>query len=80
LLHGLDKGEIKAVAVFSARGGGVFSDLIEQYGRAVRLKSVMALCMSDLVVQSVSVLPFQQSVIAAKPDRYGMMELVDNIP
>lgn len=79
LLHALDRGQIKAVCVFSARGGQVFADLIEQYGRTVRLKTVMALCLSEHVVQSVSVLPFLRCVVAPTPDRHGMIKLVEDI-
>lgn len=79
LLHALDRRQIKAVVVFSARGGQTFAELIEQYGRTVRLKSVIALCISEYVVQSVSVLPFGGVRIAAKPDRYGMIDLMKNV-
>ena len=79
LLHALDRGQIKAICVFSARGGQVFADLIEQYGRTVRLKTVMALCLSEHVVQSVSVLPFQRCVVAPTPDRHGMIKLMEYI-
>lgn len=77
LLHALDKAEIKAVCVFSARGGQVFSDLMEQYGRTVRLKTVTALCLSEHVVKSLSVLPFKRCVVSETPDRYGMIKLLE---
>lgn len=79
LLKALDNREIYAVLLFSNRGGRVFAELIEQYGRAVRLKPTKALCISDSVLQSVSVLPFQRGLIARTPDRYGMMELLEGI-
>ncbi len=79
LLQSLDKREINAVAFFSGRGAEVFAELIEQYGRTVRLKPVRALCISEHVVQSVSVLPFHQALLAETPDRYGMMKLVESL-
>jgi uroporphyrinogen-III synthase len=79
LLKSLDNREINAVMLFSGRGGKVFADLIEQYDRAVRLKTTKALCISEVVLKSVSVLPFQQGLIARTPDRYGMMELLTDI-
>lgn len=79
LLKSLDNREIYAVFLFSNRGARVFAELVEQYGRAVRLKPIKALCISDSVLQSVSVLPFQRGLIARTPDRYGMMELLEGI-
>lgn len=79
LLKCLDNREIYAVLLFSNRGGRVFAELVEQYGRAVRLKPTKALCISDSVLKSVSVLPFQRGLVARTPDRYGMMELLEGI-
>jgi uroporphyrinogen-III synthase len=79
LLKSLDNREINAVMFFSSRGAKVFADLIEQYDRAVRLKSTKALCISEAVLKSVSVLPFQQALVARTPDRCGMMELLTEI-
>lgn len=79
LLKMLDKHEIKAVMVFSARGAKAFSDLIEQYGRTLRMKELSALCIGQGVVDSLSVLPFKEVVVAPQPDRYGMMTLLDRL-
>ena len=79
ILKTLDNREIYAVMLFSNRGGKVFAELVEQYGRAVRLKPTKALCISDSVLKSVSVLPFQRGIVARTPDRYGMMELLEDI-
>ncbi len=79
LLNLLDLRKIEAILFFSARGGQVFSDLVQQYDRAVRLKTTKALCISEGVVHSVSVLPFQQALVAEKPDRYGMMRLLEQL-
>ncbi len=79
MLQALDKGKIKAVLLFSARGAQCFADLIEQYGRQNRLKAVQALCIAPSVLKSVSVLPFKDIQIAKSPDRHGMMELIENI-
>ena len=79
LLNLLDLRKIEAIMFFSARGGQVFSDLLQQYGRAVRLKATKALCISEAVIKSVSVLPFQQALVAEKPDRYGMSRLLEQL-
>jgi uroporphyrinogen-III synthase len=79
LLKSLDNREINAVMLFSNRGARVFAEMIEQYDRSVRLKTTKALCISEAVLKSVSVLPFQQGLIARTPDRYGMMELLTEI-
>ena len=79
LLKALDNREIYAVLLFSNRGARVFAELIEQYDRPVRFKTIKALCISDSVLKSVSVLPFQQGSVARTPDRYGMMELLKEV-
>ncbi len=79
LLNLLDLRKIEAIMFFSISGGQVFSDLLQQYDRAVRLKTTKALCISEGVVHSVSVLPFQQALVAEKPDRYGMMRLLEQL-
>ncbi len=79
LLKRLDNREIKAVMLFSSRGGQNFVELVQQYDRAVRLKTTKALCISEAVVQSVSVLPFQQALIAETPDRVGMLKLLQDL-
>jgi uroporphyrinogen-III synthase len=79
LLKSLDNREFEAVMLFSARGGAHFAALMEQYDRAVRLKQTKALCLSEAVLQSVSVLPFQKALVAGTPDRHGMLELIETI-
>lgn len=79
LLQALENHEIKAVLLFSMRGGGCFLNLVEQHGLTQRLKTVQALCIASSVVESVSVLPFEAFQIAKRPDRHGMMELINNI-
>lgn len=79
LLQKLDKREIKAILFFSKRGAQTFTELVEQYGRLTRLKGIKALCISDGVVKSVSVLPFEAVLAAQTPDRYGMIDLLEKL-
>lgn len=79
LLQKLDRREIKAIMFFSRRGAKTFGELAEQYGRLGRLKGIKALCISDGVVESVSVLPFEAALAAKTPDRYGMIELLEKL-
>lgn len=79
VLRSLDNREIYAVMLFSKRNARIFGELVEQYGRTVRLKYTKVLCISDAVLQSVSVLPFQQSLVAGDPDRHGMIGLLEKI-
>lgn len=79
LLHALDRREISVILFYSRAGAETFASLIEQYDRTVRIKEIKALCISDSVVESVSVLPFRRTLIAKTPDRYGMMKLVGSI-
>lgn len=79
LLKALDDRAVRGIMFFSARGGRAFSELVEQYGRMRRLRATKALCLSESVLKSVSVLPFQQTLVADRPDRYGMMRLLEQI-
>jgi uroporphyrinogen-III synthase len=79
LLKSLDNKEIKAVMLFSVRGAKQFSDLIEQYDRTYRMKSIKVLCISNAVLESCSALPFGGVLVADKPDRYGMIRLLEKL-
>ncbi len=77
LLKSLDSKEISGILFFSRKAAQVFADLIEQYGRWPRLKTVSALCLSQGVADVISAIPFQQRLVASQPDRYGMIELLE---
>lgn len=79
LLRAIDNKTLFGIMFFSAKGGRVFCDLIEQYDRAPRMRTTKALCISEGVLQSVSVLPFGGSLIAETPDRYGMIKILEDI-
>lgn len=79
LLKAVDARDIAAVLFFSSKGGRVFSELMEQYNRGPRMRTTKALCISEAVLKSVSVLPFSGSLIADTPDRYGMIKLLEHI-
>lgn len=79
LLKKADSRQIEAVMVFSARGGEVFADLVQQYDRTLRMKTIKALCIGEGVVHSLSVLPFSEVIVASTPDRYGMIKLLDRL-
>ncbi len=79
LLKRLDDRKIEGILFFSKRGGQVFAELMEQYDRVPRMRTTKALCISDTVLKSVSVLPFAQTLVAVTPDRYGMMKLLQDL-
>jgi uroporphyrinogen-III synthase len=79
LLKALDSKEIAAFLFFSVKGAGVFADLVEQYGRAHKIRTTKALCIGEAVLKSVSVLPFGGSLVADTPDRYGMIKLLEQL-
>lgn len=79
LLRAIDNKNLFGIMFFSAKGGNVFCELMEQYDRAARMRTTKALCISEGVLQSVSVLPFSGSLIAETPDRYGMIKLLEDI-
>lgn len=75
----LDGGRIAAAMFFSPRAAGAFAGLIEKCGLRQRLKPVKALCISDSVVKSLSDLPFSEKRTAPRPDKEGMMALLDEL-
>lgn len=79
LLRAVDAKALAGIMFFSVRGAGVFRDLLEQYGRAARMRTTKALCISEAVLQSVSVLPFGGSLVAGTPDRHGMIKLLEHV-
>jgi uroporphyrinogen-III synthase len=79
LLKKADSRQIAAIMFFSARGAQVFSDLIQQYDRALRMTPIKALCIGDGMIHSLSVLPFSEVKVASTPDRHGMIKLLDQL-
>lgn len=79
LCHALKNHDVNAILFYSARGGAVFAALAQGGGLAENLRGTKALCISDAVIKSVSVLPFCQFVVAECPGRHGMMTLAENI-
>lgn len=79
LLKALDARDVAAIMFFSAKGAAVFAALLEQYGRTARIRTSNALCISEAVLQSVSVLPFGMNSVAETPDRYGMIKLLEQL-
>lgn len=79
LLKKADSRQILAVMFFSARGAQVFADLIQQYDRTLRMKTIKALCIGDGMIHSLSVLPFSDVKVASTPDRHGMIKLLDQL-
>lgn len=79
LLDALKNEDVNAILFHSRRGAETFIALVRAAGLAAHLTATKALCISQAVVQSVSVLPFCQCVVASRPDRDGMIMLVKNI-
>ncbi len=78
-LKALDRHEIVAVLHFSARTAQILSDLVEQYGRTPRFRTIKALCIGESVIQSLSVLPYEETLISEIPNRHGMIELLGRL-
>lgn len=79
LRRALDNRDINAILFYSARGAAIFTELVRRCGMGENLRGTKALCISDAVIKSVSVLPFCAFVVAECPGRHGMMTLAENI-
>lgn len=73
----LRSGRIRNVMFFSARGGAAFVDLCRASGLEGAVSGIKALCISGAVLESVSVLPWSATRIAASPSRAAMLALLD---
>lgn len=79
LLDALTAGDVNAVLFHSRRGAEAFAALVRCAELTHHLRATKALCLSKAVLKSVSVLPFCQCLVAERPDRDGMMMLVEKI-
>lgn len=75
--HALQHGRIRTVLFFSARGGETFAGLCRASGLDSAVSGIKALCISGVVLESVSVLPWRDTYIAPHPGRAGMLALLD---
>lgn len=69
-------GLVDTVSIFSARTGQAFVDAMKKAGLQGACSRMRVLCLSDSVVQSVSMLPWRTAVAARYPDRAAMLELI----
>ncbi|MCB9990625.1 MAG: uroporphyrinogen-III synthase [Rhodospirillales bacterium] len=79
LLARLDRGEIAAALFFSARTAACFAGLLEQAGRAQDAESIKSLCLADSVVKSLRHLRWAALLVADRPDRTGMLDLLQQV-
>lgn len=67
------------VLFFSKRTAETFVELISGDEHAVSgLNHTKALCLGDSMIECLSVLPWQEIVVAAQPNRDGLLELLEN--
>lgn len=78
-LSRLDLGELDAVLFFSVRTGEAFVRLILAAGRTDSVKNILALCLSQSVLECVSVLPWKAVYAAERADRRGMIDLLSRL-
>jgi uroporphyrinogen-III synthase len=71
--------QVMAALFFSARGARAFADIMGQKGLNSCVSGINSLCLSDEVLESVSVLPWQESRVAGRPDGEGMKRLLAGI-
>lgn len=81
--------QIKALALFSARGGKALGKIFQSREKIhvhpsanpvnllSQLHSIKALCLSDKVVNSIESMPFEHVRVAASPDRKAMIDMID---
>ena len=75
----LRQGIFSHVLFFSARTAETFVALISGDVQAVSgLKRTKALCLGDSMIECLSVLPWQDIMVAAEPNRDGLLDLLQN--
>lgn len=74
----LENKSIGAALFFSVRSAEAWVRLIEKYGMQDAMQSIKALCLSESVLKSLSVLPWQHMAVSDHPDRDGMIRLLDS--
>ena len=72
-------GQVRAALFFSARGAQTFTRLVDEKGLKSALSGIKALCLSDAVLESLSVLPWQACHVSETPDRAGMLALLKGL-
>lgn len=79
ILEQLKAGSIAAVLFFSGRTAQTFTRLIQQENCTSFVELTKALCLSDSVIECLSVLPWKGTYAAERPDREGMLSLLDQV-
>ncbi len=69
--------KISSVMFFSARGGAAFVECCRKGRLEGAVSGIKALCISEAVLESVSVLPWCATNVAHHPGRAGMLALLD---
>lgn len=75
-LAALDAGSLDMVLLFSPRTARSFVKLVEEAGVARGIINSVALCLSDAVAEAAESLPWQDVMVATRPDRAALLALV----
>lgn len=75
----LAHGEIECVLFYSARTGQAFVEAVHDADCTLSLKVTKALCLSDLVVNSIRKLPWQSVHVSETPDHDAMMSALRGV-
>lgn len=68
---------IDLAAFFSARACALFADMVKNQGLGAALSETKALCLGPGMVEFLSFLPWKAVCVAPRPDRAGMMSLIE---
>lgn len=74
----LRNGDITHIPFFSARTAEIFGTLIRRHQLEDALASVTALCISKAAMHALGDLPFQDRLIAERPDADALLALIDD--
>ncbi len=70
------QGGVESILFLSPRGGENFVRLVRAEGLETAVSGIKALCISPAVLESVSILPWAKTAVAARPDRDAMLALL----
>ena len=75
----LASGEVDAVLFFSARTACTFVDILLEAGKGDLAGGIKALCLSDEVLKSLSVLSWEKTYVCNMPERGEMIALLGRV-
>jgi len=79
LLRELENQVIEYALFFSKRTAETFVSLAQEHGLEDHMRTIKALCISESVINCLSVLPWKHTYVSDTPDRQGMVSLLGRV-